>query len=810
MRLIRSAGWMPVVLIGLFCAQAHAAFQTAVITLVFPPGARATGLGEAFTAVSDDANATYFNPAGLGQAPLANAWKTHAAGVYAPYCAIAARTKNELDMSEKIWAGTRNGLVCYNGKSWDNCDNYIIEQDAKLADIAKKFLDSDDEALLRLAAQKIREANGIEMKRSKALEVYLHTMRGDTLPMAGDTIAADYASRILDQENLYRDSSAIDGLIAAIVDSTHRGAAARSIVSILQSPDIDLKSKVELRIPYAIAACDSITALKVDATDKVWVGTPHGLWRFDGQMWRRYSPADGLPGDAITAIALGPNGEVAAGTAKGAAVLANGEWTSCGFAPSLANDSAVTAVAFGKPGILYIGTHSGLLQKKDTSWAHFDTASGLLSSEVTCLLFDSENKLWIGGANGVSVYTETAWKRYKFPNSRVLSFAEYEPGRIWIGTNKGAISYKAGRTAFDKSGKKVENPPEWKAFHSKNAIVGDQVYGVAVHGKDVWLATDRAVNEYDYADRQVFLFWELLLPTLKLRDLWHTYAAFIYPTEDWGTFGISANFINFGENTLNDEEGREIAKFRSWEGVFGLSYGLELKENFSVGLNVKYLQSALAPNIGPGDQGTARSFAIDASMLKRNLFTKGLSLGLTAQNMGPPVFYISEEEKDPIPFTVKFGLAYKALETSAADMTLLLDLNREIAKAYESGDPDPFYKAIYTDLFKKDSASQTTREKLESELEEININAGIEFWYINFLALRTGFLFDYVGQRYELTLGVGLKYGNMNFDFSYIHSPEGFLSPLLKSVISDKTNDHRHGSWGVRNQQPRVSLIFNF
>ena len=36
--------------------------QSAVITLVFPPGARATGLGEAFTGLSNDASAIYLTP----------------------------------------------------------------------------------------------------------------------------------------------------------------------------------------------------------------------------------------------------------------------------------------------------------------------------------------------------------------------------------------------------------------------------------------------------------------------------------------------------------------------------------------------------------------------------------------------------------------------------------------------------------------------------------------------------------------------------------------------------------------------------
>ena len=42
-------------------AQSEATVQFLLIT----PGARATGMGEAFVSIADDATATYWNPAGL-------------------------------------------------------------------------------------------------------------------------------------------------------------------------------------------------------------------------------------------------------------------------------------------------------------------------------------------------------------------------------------------------------------------------------------------------------------------------------------------------------------------------------------------------------------------------------------------------------------------------------------------------------------------------------------------------------------------------------------------------------------------------
>jgi hypothetical protein len=195
-----------------------------------------------------------------------------------------------------------------------------------------------------------------------------------------------------------------------------------------------------------------------------------------------------------------------------------------------------------------------------------------------------------------------------------------------------------------------------------------------------------------------------------------------------------------------------------------------------------------------------QTFAIDAALLKRHFLTKNLDIGFNLQNMGPSIFYISQQEQDPIPFTIKLGTAYHLLETPIHNLTFLLDLNREVVKNYPDRAPDPFWKAIYTDLIHDTTQLQdTTKSRLFNELEEVNLNTGLEYWYANFLALRVGHLFDYIGKRFELTLGMGLKYGNMNFDWSFIHSPEGFM----KGIVAE-------GSNGSRDGQQRFSMLFKF
>ncbi|MBD3393892.1 MAG: PorV/PorQ family protein, partial [Chitinivibrionales bacterium] len=161
-----------------------------------------------------------------------------------------------------------------------------------------------------------------------------------------------------------------------------------------------------------------------------------------------------------------------------------------------------------------------------------------------------------------------------------------------------------------------------------------------------------------------------------------------------------------------------------------------------------------------------RTLAIDAAILKRNFLIKNLSGGFHLQNMGPAIFYIQRDEADPIPFTTKFGLAYTVFQTPIHDLKVVGDINREIVKNYIDKRPDPFWKAIYTDLI--DDPDDDWKDELT---DDMIFHIGLEYWYVNFIALRLGFMEDPEGFRRELSFGLGLRYGNLGIDWSYIHEP---------------------------------------
>ncbi|MBD3316284.1 MAG: PorV/PorQ family protein [Chitinivibrionales bacterium] len=755
--------------------------QSAVITLLFPPGARATGLAEAFVAVSDDANATFFNPAGLGQSPLANAWHAFPLEDGIRPTTVTSKKNQSFGARNRIWVGTNKGIYKYSGGSWTTYETYLIEVGDDLEEIAERFLNTEDQEELARAVRLIKRENGIDQKKAQ----HLRSILTDAAPDLTDDKTQEIIDAILALEEREQNLAGAYGVLATRLDTTLADSLDGKAAEVFEMDDIRFADLVELRVPFSIAVRDSITALRLDLSDRLWVGTQNGLWRYDGASWMYYTTLSGLPSDHITSLAVGPHSEIAVGTDAGVAILDDGIWTA--YDDRHLPDLTITSIAFAEPGVLYVGTRQGLARKKEKQWTVFDTTNGLLSPHVSALMYDSQRSLWIGGENGITIYDKTSWKRYKFPDSKIHSFAELDEGKVWIGTNRGAITYREGRQKTGRDGKSAQPPPLWKFYHSKNALEGTAVHDVSVQGKDAWLITDKAVNQYDHADMQFQVFYERLLPAFQIPDLWHIYLAGVIPTNDWGTIGATVNYINFGEIEITDEEGAvEPVTTHSWEGVFGLSYGLPIKEDLSLGLNLKYVHSALAPEYGEGDEGIGRTFAVDAALLKRNLLVEGLSLGLNVQNMGPPIYYVSRDDADPLPFNIKFGLAYKVVSTPLVQLQVITDLNREIVKNSFTGRPDPFWEAFYTDLIKM-KEDQTYWEKFNEELREVIAHVGVEFWYANFLALRLGYMHDDIGYRKEISIGLGLSYGNLSFDGSYIHSPKEM------SVA-------RHGQW-------RISLL---
>jgi len=94
---------------------------------------------------------------------------------------------------------------------------------------------------------------------------------------------------------------------------------------------------------------------------------------------------------------------------------------------------------------LWIGTDQGVsVLDSDGICQHFDIQSGLPGNEVFAMMRDASGTIWIGTEGGVASYGHSRWKqRPEFGTDAVLALTEDRDGRLWAGT------YRSGLLVFD-------------------------------------------------------------------------------------------------------------------------------------------------------------------------------------------------------------------------------------------------------------------------------------------------------------------------------------------------------------------------
>ncbi|MDI6839524.1 MAG: PorV/PorQ family protein [bacterium] len=234
--------------------------------------------------------------------------------------------------------------------------------------------------------------------------------------------------------------------------------------------------------------------------------------------------------------------------------------------------------------------------------------------------------------------------------------------------------------------------------------------------------------------------------------MYYEFITFTRPVPGTGVLGGHIIYLTTGETVGMDETGQEVGRWTTWDASIKISYGTKLNEKLSAGIGAKFIYSFLAPAdivwivLHQRGGGTGTSWAFDGSTLY--IPNKNLQLGLSLQNMGPNIKYTETGKSDPLPWTLRFGLAWHPLYTSTNKLTLsgeltkivvgILDDLREAQKSPKKG-----FTYIYQDTWK---------------------GIGIEYTWANLFSLRGGHFSDIIGRREGLTYGGGVKIRGLRFD----------------------------------------------
>jgi ligand-binding sensor domain-containing protein len=139
-------------------------------------------------------------------------------------------------------------------------------------------------------------------------------------------------------------------------------------------------------------------------------------------------------------------------------------------------------------------------------WESFTRASGLPDDRVFAVCVDG-GRTWAGTENGLALYEDGKWRAFTpadgLAHEAVLSIAaDKRTGDVWVGTMGGLSRFSAGR--FD-------------TFTQLNSgLPNDVVYGVAVQGDSVWVATAAGAGRLNTRTGQWSLFNDRNTPMYEI------------------------------------------------------------------------------------------------------------------------------------------------------------------------------------------------------------------------------------------------------------------------------------------------------
>jgi ligand-binding sensor domain-containing protein/signal transduction histidine kinase len=218
----------------------------------------------------------------------------------------------------------------------------------------------------------------------------------------------------------------------------------------------------------------SITALCSDRSGALWIGTDGGgLTRLEKGKFLHYGKASGLAGDTVRAIFEIGDGTLWIGTTSGLSCFANGRFQNYFTKDGLLSD-VVRSIYEDRHRDLWIATGAGLNRLHDGKIASFVMPNGLPNDSVRAICQDQGGRIWIGSNNGMLWY-DWYWAnhfyayntRYGLSDTFVSAICEDREGNLWVGTYSGLNRFREGRFF-------VERDSQDLPFGKVNALFADR------------------------------------------------------------------------------------------------------------------------------------------------------------------------------------------------------------------------------------------------------------------------------------------------------------------------------------------------
>jgi hypothetical protein len=204
-------------------------------------------------------------------------------------------------------------------------------------------------------------------------------------------------------------------------------------------------------------------------------------------------------------------------------------------------------------------------------------------------------------------------------------------------------------------------------------------------------------------------------------DIYYESLMFGIPLKNGKTvLGVEVDYLNYGSIERRDEQNISKGNYSANETAFKFCFSTKTRKDLMFGTNIKMWSGKI-------DNEKANAFAVDIGALY--LVNNSLNFGFALQNMGTKIKYIEEEEN--LPFNIKLSARYMPFMIFPP----IISLDFNIPK----------------------------NNKLE-------LNAGIEFWLNEAIALRGGYR-DKIDEG-NISAGFGIRGYTFQLDYAYLFTDE--------------------------------------
>lgn len=230
-----------------------------------------------------------------------------------------------------------------------------------------------------------------------------------------------------------------------------------------------------------------VNAIMQDGKGYMWVGSGHGLNKFDGLTFRNYFVDQGLIYDRVNALLQYSDGSIWIGTDRGISILKNGVFTN----PDSLNRHLrhpVNDLYLDRHGNLWISTEGDGLFKRSQSGelTNYTTANGLSSNRVRKIVQDPSGVYWIATAEGINILHNNKWhqitKKDGLPSNDVNDLLINKKGSIWVATSGGLYHIRDHQN---------------EVFTTDNGLPSNQINCIydGIRG-DLWIGTDNGLVRF--------------------------------------------------------------------------------------------------------------------------------------------------------------------------------------------------------------------------------------------------------------------------------------------------------------------------